>query len=189
MHNNHTVDLESGYEWYLMKEAKARNPDIKLYGLPWPTRDGSARTLLPGNSTRALLPLIILNRRAGTCSSGSRAQRALMGWTLTMSEFGTSPHPTQPTLRCCARRSMMRASTTRASWLATVAQISATRSRRIPNTQRPWISLGFTTPATSTLTTRATNSISPFGRAKSLRATTISTALAAGRASSIRTTP
>ena len=35
MHNNHTVDLESGYEWYLMKEAKARNPDIKLYGLPW----------------------------------------------------------------------------------------------------------------------------------------------------------
>ena len=24
-----------GYEWWLMKEAKARNPDIKLYGLPW----------------------------------------------------------------------------------------------------------------------------------------------------------
>jgi galactosylceramidase len=22
-------------EWWLMKEAKARNPDIKLYGLPW----------------------------------------------------------------------------------------------------------------------------------------------------------
>jgi len=24
-----------GYEWWLMKEAKARNPAIKLYGLPW----------------------------------------------------------------------------------------------------------------------------------------------------------
>jgi galactosylceramidase len=35
MHNNHTVDLEAGYEWWLMKQAKARNPDIKLYGLPW----------------------------------------------------------------------------------------------------------------------------------------------------------
>lgn len=23
------------YEWWLMKEAKARNPDIKLYGLSW----------------------------------------------------------------------------------------------------------------------------------------------------------
>ncbi|XP_048249460.1 galactocerebrosidase-like isoform X2 [Haliotis rufescens] len=24
-----------GYEWWMMKEAKKRNPDIKLYGLPW----------------------------------------------------------------------------------------------------------------------------------------------------------
>ena len=28
-------DYERGYEWWLMKEAKKRNPDIKLYGLPW----------------------------------------------------------------------------------------------------------------------------------------------------------
>eukprot|EP00937_MAST-01D_sp_MAST-1D-sp2_P002652 g2652.t1 len=35
MHNNHTVDLDAGYEWWLMKEAKKRNPGIKLYGLPW----------------------------------------------------------------------------------------------------------------------------------------------------------
>jgi galactosylceramidase len=28
-------NYERGYEWWLMKEAKARNPDIKLYGLPW----------------------------------------------------------------------------------------------------------------------------------------------------------
>eukprot|EP00666_Eupelagonemidae_sp_cell4sb_P007086 gene7086-14491_t len=35
MHNNHTIDLQSGYEWWLMKEAKVRNPEIKLYGLPW----------------------------------------------------------------------------------------------------------------------------------------------------------
>ena len=35
MHDNHTVDLGTGYEWWLMQEAKKRNPDIKLYGLPW----------------------------------------------------------------------------------------------------------------------------------------------------------
>ena len=35
MHNNETVDLNTGYEWWLMSEAKKRNPDIKLYGLPW----------------------------------------------------------------------------------------------------------------------------------------------------------
>lgn len=28
-------DYTRGYEWWLMKEARARNPDIKLYGLPW----------------------------------------------------------------------------------------------------------------------------------------------------------
>ena len=28
-------DYNRGYEWWLMKEAKKRNPDIKLYGLPW----------------------------------------------------------------------------------------------------------------------------------------------------------
>ena len=30
-----TPDFTRGYEWFLMKEAKARNPEIKLYGLPW----------------------------------------------------------------------------------------------------------------------------------------------------------
>jgi galactosylceramidase len=35
MHNNHTVDMQAGYEFWLMKQAKARNPDIQLYGLPW----------------------------------------------------------------------------------------------------------------------------------------------------------
>jgi hypothetical protein len=29
------VDCDSGYEWWLMQEAKARNPEIKLYGLAW----------------------------------------------------------------------------------------------------------------------------------------------------------
>ncbi|XP_065185035.1 galactocerebrosidase-like isoform X2 [Sycon ciliatum] len=29
------VDYSTGYEWWLMVEAKKRNPDIKLYGLPW----------------------------------------------------------------------------------------------------------------------------------------------------------
>eukprot|EP00037_Helgoeca_nana_P029891 m.363526 g.363526 ORF g.363526 m.363526 type:complete len:1033 (+) comp28068_c0_seq2:228-3326(+) len=35
MHDNTTVDVTAGYEWWLMTEAKRRNPDIKLYGLPW----------------------------------------------------------------------------------------------------------------------------------------------------------
>lgn len=30
MHSADHVDLHTGYEWWLMKEAKARNPDIKL---------------------------------------------------------------------------------------------------------------------------------------------------------------
>jgi galactosylceramidase len=28
-------NFQRGYEWWLMTEAKARNPDIVLYGLPW----------------------------------------------------------------------------------------------------------------------------------------------------------
>ena len=35
MHSKDDLDVTRGYEWWLMKEAKARNPKIKLYGLPW----------------------------------------------------------------------------------------------------------------------------------------------------------
>ena len=35
MHDNATIDMNAGYEWWLMKSAKERNPAIKLYGLPW----------------------------------------------------------------------------------------------------------------------------------------------------------
>jgi len=35
MHDAETVNLHTGYEWWLMQEAKARNPDIKIYGLAW----------------------------------------------------------------------------------------------------------------------------------------------------------
>ncbi|GFR70735.1 galactocerebrosidase [Elysia marginata] len=35
MHYPWDENYERGYEWWLMKEAKKRNPDIKLYGLPW----------------------------------------------------------------------------------------------------------------------------------------------------------
>ena len=35
MHSEHTIDMTTGYEWWLMKEARKRNPDIMLYGLPW----------------------------------------------------------------------------------------------------------------------------------------------------------
>jgi len=35
MHDSNHIDLHTGYEWWLMKEAKKRNPNIKLYGLAW----------------------------------------------------------------------------------------------------------------------------------------------------------
>ncbi|XP_025093999.1 galactocerebrosidase-like isoform X2 [Pomacea canaliculata] len=35
MHNSWEENYQRGYEWWLMTEAKKRNPDIKLYGLPW----------------------------------------------------------------------------------------------------------------------------------------------------------
>jgi galactosylceramidase len=35
MHDPWTIDLHRGYEWFLLNEAKKRNPDILLYGLPW----------------------------------------------------------------------------------------------------------------------------------------------------------
>ncbi|XP_048249500.1 galactocerebrosidase-like isoform X1 [Haliotis rufescens] len=35
MHNSWEENYQRGYEWWLMGEAKKRNPNIKLYGLPW----------------------------------------------------------------------------------------------------------------------------------------------------------
>ncbi|KAH9520075.1 hypothetical protein Btru_059869 [Bulinus truncatus] len=35
MRHNWEENYGRGYEWWLMVEAKKRNPDIKLYGLPW----------------------------------------------------------------------------------------------------------------------------------------------------------
>ena len=35
MHSRDKINYDSGYEWWLIKEAKSRNPDIKIYGLPW----------------------------------------------------------------------------------------------------------------------------------------------------------
>ncbi|MFJ2865593.1 ricin-type beta-trefoil lectin domain protein [Kitasatospora sp. NPDC087314] len=34
-HTEGAVDCDQGYEWWLAEQAKARNPDIKLYGLAW----------------------------------------------------------------------------------------------------------------------------------------------------------
>ena len=35
MRDNTSASFNRGYEWWLMTEAKKRNPQIKLYGLPW----------------------------------------------------------------------------------------------------------------------------------------------------------
>ncbi len=34
-HSQGTVNCNAGYEWWLMEQAKARNPNIKLYALAW----------------------------------------------------------------------------------------------------------------------------------------------------------
>ncbi|ESO88185.1 hypothetical protein LOTGIDRAFT_206940 [Lottia gigantea] len=34
-HYGWDLDYTRGYEWWMLQEAKKRNPDIKLYGLPW----------------------------------------------------------------------------------------------------------------------------------------------------------
>jgi O-glycosyl hydrolase len=34
-HTQGSVDCNNGYEWWLMEQAKARNPNIKFYGLAW----------------------------------------------------------------------------------------------------------------------------------------------------------
>jgi len=35
MHSADDLDYNRGYEWWLLTEAKKRNPEIKTYGLPW----------------------------------------------------------------------------------------------------------------------------------------------------------
>ena len=35
MHSRDDEDFSRGYEWWLMKEAKKRNPAVKLYALSW----------------------------------------------------------------------------------------------------------------------------------------------------------
>ena len=35
MHNRTDLNFKRGYEWWLITEAKKRNPKIKLYALPW----------------------------------------------------------------------------------------------------------------------------------------------------------
>ena len=35
MHDRDDLNCTRGYEWWLMREARARNPHVKLYALPW----------------------------------------------------------------------------------------------------------------------------------------------------------
>ena len=41
-HSRGAVNCNVGYEWQMMEAAKARNPNIKLYGLAWGAPGGSA---------------------------------------------------------------------------------------------------------------------------------------------------
>lgn len=35
MHDPWSIDMHRGYEFFLLNQAKARNPSIYTYGLPW----------------------------------------------------------------------------------------------------------------------------------------------------------
>lgn len=41
-HTKGQINCDAGYEFWLAEQAKARNPDIKLYGLAWAAPAGSA---------------------------------------------------------------------------------------------------------------------------------------------------
>ena len=45
MHSADDLNRTRGYEWWLMKEAKKRNPDVITYGLPWVLQHGSGTRL------------------------------------------------------------------------------------------------------------------------------------------------
>jgi galactosylceramidase len=51
-----TYVYQRGYEWWLMTEAKKRNPDIVLYGLPWgfPGWIGEGNDNFPLNANQAM---------------------------------------------------------------------------------------------------------------------------------------
>eukprot|EP00927_Polykrikos_kofoidii_P020908 TRINITY_DN1997_c0_g1_i3.p1 TRINITY_DN1997_c0_g1~~TRINITY_DN1997_c0_g1_i3.p1 ORF type:complete len:867 (-),score=85.44 TRINITY_DN1997_c0_g1_i3:169-2733(-) len=60
MHSAEDLSFERGYEWWLMKEAKRRNPQIKLYGLPWsfPGWIGEGSSLYPYSDDRSRANLV-----------------------------------------------------------------------------------------------------------------------------------
>ena len=64
----HTKDetpvFDRGYEWWLMQEAKARNPNVKLYGLPWAFPGCTRPSVLPATPRpRAFSSILCLFRR------------------------------------------------------------------------------------------------------------------------------
>ena len=60
MHSPTDEAYDRGYEWWLMKEAKARQENIVLYGLPW-TFPGCVRGHTLGG--REALSLVIAKGR------------------------------------------------------------------------------------------------------------------------------
>jgi hypothetical protein len=61
------LNCNRGYEWWLMEQAKARNPDIKLYGLQWgaPGWVGSGGTLWTQDDVNYLIAWLGCARQHG----------------------------------------------------------------------------------------------------------------------------
>jgi O-glycosyl hydrolase len=63
-HTRGRVDCRAGYEFWLMREAKARNPAIKLYALAWGTPGWTGSFWSPGTIT-AIIDWLNCARRQG----------------------------------------------------------------------------------------------------------------------------
>jgi len=74
-HTANDLDCNRGYEWWLMTEAKKRNPDIKLYGLAW-----GAPGWIGGGSFWSQDMVDYLMRWLGCASSHKLAIDYLGGW-------------------------------------------------------------------------------------------------------------
>ena len=73
-HTRGSVNCDRGYEWWLAEQAKARNPNIKLYGLAW----GAPGWIGNGNFWSTDMINYLLDWLG--CASGHGLERRLPRW-------------------------------------------------------------------------------------------------------------
>jgi hypothetical protein len=64
-HASGSINCGAGYEWWLMEQAKARNPNIKLYGLAWGAPGWIGSTFFTTNTINYLVSWLNCAKSAG----------------------------------------------------------------------------------------------------------------------------